>query len=356
MAGQYLVPSTGSPGRTAINGNNFNLLRFVFASMVILSHCPELQNGNRSREFLTQLFGTISAGQLAVSSFFLLSGYLIVKSWAHNPHALPYLRNRVLRIYPAFIAATLVCAFIVGPLASEPHYYRHFYWDDFLSGMALLQSPAIPPVFPDTFYPLVNGAMWSIEYEFKCYLLVALFGLVIGFRNRAYWLVCFLAFTTLFLLDPYVGHGTLHDPIVRLGMMFTAGGCFFLYGQPFLDRPRWVVAALVLWTLLMFNRTLAQPATAVLWGYAILSFANRPARLFAWFNRLPDISYGVYLYAWPITKLIIDWQPEVGRLPLIAQTWLWSILAGTLSWYLIEKRFMTMKTHPAPVLLQNPAA
>lgn len=327
----------------APRGNNFNLLRFVFASMVILSHCPELQNGNRSREFLTNVFGTISFGQLAVSSFFLLSGYLIVQSWTHNPSILSYLRNRVLRIYPAFIGATLFCAFIVGPMASEPHYYRHFYWDDFFAGVALLQSPAIPPVFLETFYPLVNGAMWSIEYEFKCYLLVALFGLAIGFKNRGYWLVCCFAFTAMFLMDPYVGHGALHDPIVRLGMMFTAGGCYFLYGQPFLNKKRWLAAALVLWALLMFNRTLAQPAVAVFWGYAILSFANRPASLFAWFNKLPDVSYGVYLYAWPITKLLIEWQPDVGRMSLIAQTWLLSIVAGTLSWQLIEKRFIAMK-------------
>lgn len=347
MDGQNLAPQTG---------NNFNLLRFVFASMVILSHCPELQHGNRSREFLSNVFGTISFGQLAVSSFFLLSGYLIVKSWDHNPRIVSYLRNRVLRIYPAFIVTTLVCAFVVGPMASEPHYFRHFYWDDFLTNMTLLQSPAIPSVFQETFYPLVNGAMWSIEYEFKCYLLVALFGLAIGFQNRVYWLVCFLAFTTMFLIDPYVGHGTFHDPIVRLGMMFTAGGCYFLYGRPFLDKQRWMVVALMLWALLMFNRTLAQPAVAIFWGYAILSFANRPARLFAWFNKLPDISYGVYLYAWPITKLLIEWQPEVGRLSLIVQTWLWSILAGTLSWYLIEKRFITMKAHAAPRPLVNQPA
>lgn len=356
MDGQNLATPTGSRSRVALKGNNFNLLRFVFASMVILSHCPELQNGNRSREFLTNVFGTISFGQLAVSSFFLLSGYLIVKSWAHNPHLLPYLRNRGLRIYPAFIVATLVCAFVVGPMASEPHYYRHFYWDDFLTGMALLQSPAIPPVFQETFYPLVNGAMWSIEYEFKCYLLVALFGLAIGFKNRVYWLVCFLAFTTMFLIDPHVGHGTFHDPIVRLGMMFTAGGCYFLYGRPFLDKQRWMVVALMLWALLMFNRTLAQPAVAIFWGYAILSFANRPARLFAWFNKLPDISYGVYLYAWPITKLIIDWQPEVGRMSLIAQTWLWSIVASILSWYLIERRFINMKVAPSLKPVSNQPA
>jgi hypothetical protein len=42
--------------------NNFNALRFLFASLVILSHAPELQDGDRRHELLTQIFGTISYG------------------------------------------------------------------------------------------------------------------------------------------------------------------------------------------------------------------------------------------------------------------------------------------------------
>lgn len=83
--------------------NNFNLLRFIFASLVIVSHAPELRDGNKTNEILTQIFGTITFGQLAVDSFFIISGFLIVKSWNDKPIFTSFLLNRILRIYPGFI-------------------------------------------------------------------------------------------------------------------------------------------------------------------------------------------------------------------------------------------------------------
>jgi len=49
------------------------------------------------------LFGTQPLGAMAVDGFFLLSGFLIVQSWATDPNLGRFLLKRVLRIYPAFI-------------------------------------------------------------------------------------------------------------------------------------------------------------------------------------------------------------------------------------------------------------
>ena len=46
--------------------NNFGVLRLLFAYLVIVAHSPELVDGNASRELLTQIFGTITFGGLAV--------------------------------------------------------------------------------------------------------------------------------------------------------------------------------------------------------------------------------------------------------------------------------------------------
>ncbi len=88
-----------------INKNNFGFLRLLFAILVILSHAPEAIDGNRNREILTNIFGTLSFGEFAVDGFFLISGYLIYKSFDNSSSIKSYFYKRILRIYPGFIAA-----------------------------------------------------------------------------------------------------------------------------------------------------------------------------------------------------------------------------------------------------------
>ena len=111
-----------TPLSTAINGrnNNFGIIRLVLALLVIVSHVQELIDGNRSNELLTRLFHTRSFGDVAVDGFFVLSGCMILQSWQRVPKLWPYLCKRCLRIYPAFITATLVAAFLIGPATALP--------------------------------------------------------------------------------------------------------------------------------------------------------------------------------------------------------------------------------------------
>jgi peptidoglycan/LPS O-acetylase OafA/YrhL len=71
--------------------NHFNLVRLVLSLLVIFSHSFELIDGNRTREPLTMLFGTNSFGEFAVDCFFIVSGFLITKSWVDNPRLKPFL-------------------------------------------------------------------------------------------------------------------------------------------------------------------------------------------------------------------------------------------------------------------------
>ena len=62
--------------------HSFDLLRIVFAMLVLLSHAAEIEYGNASHELFSRFTGTqITFGTVGVDGFFLLSGYLIVQSW-----------------------------------------------------------------------------------------------------------------------------------------------------------------------------------------------------------------------------------------------------------------------------------
>ena len=149
--------------------NNMGLLRVVLALLVIVAHSFEL-TGGRSTELLVRAFGTLTFGEFAVDGFFLLSGFLITKSYQHSSSYLAYLRRRILRIYPGFVVAYSLCLLIVVPLSGAPPIawtIRQCVKQVFR--MLVLDPPSIDGAFPGLLVPQINLSMWTISYEFRCF-------------------------------------------------------------------------------------------------------------------------------------------------------------------------------------------
>jgi peptidoglycan/LPS O-acetylase OafA/YrhL len=224
-----------------LRANNFDCLRFLMAVLVIFSHSyPLLYGGEGLVEPLQRVVSrNMTFGTLAVDVFFIISGFLIAMSFERSSTKRSFLRKRILRIVPGYFAATLIGVFVVAPWfvpSSSPWHSTAFY-STVGRSVATLGTPTVPGVFYRNPFPnALNGSLWTIAYEFKCYLLILLLGAAGILRKR--WLMLALFLAVLALYNPHVDSlyprfGINRPPVsnvtLRFGVYFLAGTLFYLY-------------------------------------------------------------------------------------------------------------------------------
>jgi peptidoglycan/LPS O-acetylase OafA/YrhL len=321
--------------------NNFGLLRLLFAALVVISHSPELVDGDRSREILTQVFGTMSFGEFAVDGFFLISGYLITKSFIQSTSIESYLLKRFLRIYPAYLVSFWVCALIIAPFVGGEGSVLS------IIGHGILRMLSMsPPEVPGAFRGLhcaelpvlaLNGSMWTILYEFLCYLATMVLGLLnmLETKNRA--LLLALVGVLLLLNATGVAPSNMAN-IVRFGAVYGVGALYYLFRDNIRLTNGGALVAVALLIALFPHSQLAEAALAICGGYLIFWFAFK-VRVLRLSRAVTgtDISYGLYLYAWPIQNLVIWTNRSVNPWLVSCITLLAASLVAYASWTLVEK-------------------
>ena len=334
-----------------------DLVRLLLAVLVLLSHAPELRDGDQHREIFHRLTGTgATFGSLAVVGFFLLSGSLIVQSWLGNPNLMDFLRKRVLRIVPGYLVAVVlsigVCGVVAGaggPRAFFSHYTRH----EFFTSIIKLSSPISPHIFENTPFPLANGAMYTIHYEFICYCLVAAFGVVGLLRRPRWWLLTSVVALSLYLLISTTSPSSLVARLDRIDQFpvylplvaaFFAGGSFYLARQWVPFSPWIALAAVGLFVVCKFLCPQFIGTAIILGsGYLLQYLALLRLPTPGWLLRWPDISYGTYLYGWPTEKLWLWYRPaDSPWLVFFACTCI-CLGLGALSWHFVEKPMLKLR-------------
>ncbi|CAB3755671.1 acyltransferase family protein [Paraburkholderia solisilvae] len=334
---------------------NFDSLRLFFACVVVFFHSFLL---TRVADPYAAKILAINPGGLAVDGFFLISGYLITQSWLADPSAKRFLARRVLRLYPGFIVASLFSVFVVGPLGADAHaYFAGLDVRRFLRGLVLLHMPETPPVFAGTTAQLVNGSMWTISFEFRCYLLALLCGLAGLFSQR--YLLLALTVAIGIAVGGYVPPaGVAHpqhvlfginalrvsDSIAWFAALFMVGSCYARFRDRIGFGPVRAMLACAMFVASMFDPVLLRPAVLLVGAYALFAAASAPA----WWksrktDRRADLSYGIYLYGWPIQKLLTWYVPGIGPWMIFASTLLASAGFAFLSWRWIEKPALKLK-------------
>jgi peptidoglycan/LPS O-acetylase OafA/YrhL len=149
--------------------NNFDAVRLLAAISVIFSHSFLIAEGTQNREWLILLTGNQSIlGLAGVFVFFAISGFLVTQSFEETANPLRYLTKRALRIFPGLFIATLVSAFVLGPLVTDlplGAYLSRAEPYQYVVGNTLLDQTVheLPGVrFVDSPVGLeINGSLWT---------------------------------------------------------------------------------------------------------------------------------------------------------------------------------------------------
>lgn len=345
--------------QTGIGRNNFDFIRFTLAVAVILSHSFALVEGRLHEPLVHLTRNQLSLGDLAVDWFFVISGFLIVHSWLRSQSALEYMKKRVLRIYPGFIGAILFCTFIAVPLAAPSirgNLLGHIHPIRFIGQTVRLRYVKPSGTFPKNRSHAVNGSLWSISYEFWCYIGVLALGLAGLLKKPRAIFVFFIAILTISILfiiaNLNPGGKKIFFPAIfgsarlwsRMLPYYAAGVVFYVFRNqiPFSRLMALASAALLLLLpLWSWATALILPIAGT---YILFWFAFEPRiRLENW-ARYGDFSYGIYVFAFPIQQLILmKFGPKMSPLILFALATPLVVIAGAISWHLIERRFLKMK-------------
>lgn len=350
--------------RFQVRLNSVNALRLGLAILVLVSHTLKLHGGQDPLAQRTN--GDVDIGTVAVDGFFALSGFLIAGSFLTSPSVWRFLWRRCLRILPGFWVCLLTTGFILLPIAQLLQYgtMAGYPWtgDSSVVGYMVGNSALFIQQFEVRGLlngQAVNGSLYTLFYEFVCYLGIAVLG-VLGVLGRRRWLVLAVAAVAWLanLVDLITGEALTGGSVtatifLRFGSMFLAGAVLRLWA----DRIplNWMLgaAAAVLFAGGLTAAVvigsdpagrlayvlIAAPAVAYL--VLLLGSSTRLARIGA----RRDLSYGVYMYAWPVQVLLLlvgagGWSVVTYFAASLAVTFVLALA----SWTLVESPALAVKS------------
>jgi len=277
-----------------------------------------------------------SMGAMAVHGFFCISGYLVCRSFNASASVLSFLAKRALRIAPALIVAHMVSQTL----------WIHF--DRYTTN-------PIPYIS--------NGPVWTLSWEAACYILCAALGVIGLLQQRAFMPFLATAWLIFALYSGQRDSGTI-TAIAPMFMLFLGGAAIAIHEQSLDLRKAFPFAATVMvvtyipsimtWihdlggSVFIFGPKVSDIQVRDLAYFLVLPIVvitickhTKPIKLPA------DVSYGVYLYGWPVSQVIIALCVRHGiavkPLPLFAATLAVTLAAAYASWRLVEHPCLLLK-------------
>lgn len=335
--------------------NNFDLLRFAFAFTVFLFHAHVL-SGEPALAFLSRHL----SADLAVKSFFVVSGYLVLMSYERAHSVGDYVSKRIRRVYPGYFAIVVGCAVLGAIITTLPpaEYLSRGVATYLAANLVFLNflAPNLPGVFAGNPFTEVNGALWTLKVEVMFYAIVPLIAWLCRRLGAARVLAALYVASVAYYLA--LGHVAevrgsrlyTHFQLQLPGQLayFVAGAAGF-YFDHVLAKRWWLLAAvavtgyaaLALAGSALLNALLYPAVLAALVVYAAVGL-----RYLGNFGQFGDFSYGIYVVHFPLLQVLVSMglfrlNPWLG----LGAATLGVLALAALSWHFVEKPFLRRSSH-----------
>jgi peptidoglycan/LPS O-acetylase OafA/YrhL len=326
--------------------NNFDFARLFLAMTVVIGHLIWILPSNYGvlRIFIAHFDGTN-----AVDCFFVISGFLIFRSFRRSKSSLEYWKSRVCRIYPA-LAAAIVMTVILGAVITKVELPEYFSIETlryiiFNSVFLSYKQNILPGLFVNNEVHYVNGALWTLKIEVMFYAVVPLFGFfarkLVRFEILAILTyVLSVVFRILFHHLAVTRHLPAYEhwgsQLPGQLSFFMAGGLLEYWSQSF-RRNAYIYLTLGILGLIISIRLgvyalyPASLAIVVIYICDVFPYLGH-------ISKYGDFSYGLYVCHFPIIQSfamlsVLTEYPGLRAVVALGGC----ILSAVLSWHLVEK-------------------
>lgn len=331
--------------------NNLDMIRFVLAAMVFISHAHDLSGVTE----LSILSATISS-TLAVQAFFVISGFLIFQSCERSSTLRSYTSKRIRRIFPAYgmvvLGSAVLLAFVSDlPLieyATNPAVLKYIAANIvFLNFLA----PELPGVFDKNIVHAVNGALWTLKIEVAFYVAVPICIWLFQRIGRTRMMVAIYVASVIYSSGMiWLADIRQSGAFLELGRQLPGQMCYFIAGAAIyyhFDRFRCKPVTMLMCGVILF--LLSFFVASVLFrpiGLALLVMSLAFGPYLGRFGRFGDFSYGIYIVHFPVLQVLIALKlPSYSVAGFLIVSAVFVMMTAVATWHLVEKRFLRRDSH-----------
>lgn len=320
------------------NGNNLDLIRLVAALSVIFYHSFALNPQWNMTDPIKDTFGYVTTGGLAVKVFFFISGLLVTNSLLTRGSIYHFIASRFFRIFPGLFFVLFVSSVIIGPITTTLPLKSYLLSEETFSyiykNIILDTQYFLPGVLSQNKYG-VNGSLWTIHYEVLAYLfLLVTYMSGVCKSKTASSLACIIV-----ILEPITPFKGIIFASSDNSAVYLLAPCFALGSLLAINKEKYksnLYLPILMALPILIVSDEAMKSLFISISVCLFALHVSSLELVKKLKIKSDISYGVYLWGFPIQQIYSQFF-SFDTLINITLSAVTTMLIAMISWFFVEK-------------------